>query len=322
MKVKLECAHPIFLKEIGITVGCGNCPVCRKRQQDDWYVRLRSEFENCHDALWFTLTYNEAHVPYKEIHYALDVDGNRFQYSDVDEDDIFAHPYSQIVQTFRKSDVQNFLKRIREEVGYRQFKYFIVGEYTPDYFRPHYHGIIFDLGKENWPLIEKHWKKYGFIKKGRLKHDGAIRYVSKYCISNTMQPEIYSFKCMKFRTMASRGIGLKAITPELEEYWHSTLNPTIRVNGYSYALPRYLRNKIFTDEEKLELLDKYKEHLRQYQDWYNRKFVKTGYDNCTRTRKQEVRDEFLKKTRIKMSKRNLKKDESVQLNSHQNSKEK
>ena len=67
MKVKLECPHPIFLKDIGITVGCGKCPICRKRQQDDWYVRLRSEFEHCNDALWFTLTYNEAYVPYKDV---------------------------------------------------------------------------------------------------------------------------------------------------------------------------------------------------------------------------------------------------------------
>lgn len=311
MKVKLECAHPIFLKEIGITVGCGKCPVCRKRQQDDWYVRLRSEFEHCNDALWFTLTYNDAYVPYKEIHYAIDANGRRFQFRQCADNDIIAHPYSELVQTFRKEDVQKFLKRIREEVGYRQFKYFIIGEYTPDNQRPHYHGIMFNLGRENWHLIAKHWTKFGFIKMGALKHDGAIRYVSKYCIANTIQPDIYSFKCMQFRTMASRGIGMQAVTPELEEYWHKTLNPTIRVNGYSYALPRYLRNKVFTEEEKQEILEKYKQHLREYQDWYHRKFVKTGYDNDKRTRKQEVRDEFLKKTRIKLAKRKLKKDESL-----------
>lgn len=88
----------------------------------------------------------------------------------------------------RCEDVQAWLKRckMREKRSGRidKISYFITSEYGPTTLRPHYHGIVFGLDKDEFAHWMKDWKEhYGEI----CSYDnldmskGGLSYVSKYC---------------------------------------------------------------------------------------------------------------------------------------------
>lgn len=107
-----------------------------------------------------------------------------------------------------RSDIQKFLKRLRiklkrevlkinpnaEEKEYT-LRYFIVSEYGPETFRPHYHGTLHTdseylaqnidrLLSESWPFDSPDRHKVSFIE------GGAPQYVASYCNSFADLPQI------------------------------------------------------------------------------------------------------------------------------------
>ena len=103
---------------------CGQCASCRLEYSRRWAARLIHEAAYWEEfwampSYFITLTYEDNHLP---LHGML-----------------------------KKEDVQNFLKRLRFNIG--QFRYYVVGEYgstNPDtgiedggLYRPHYHLILF-----------------------------------------------------------------------------------------------------------------------------------------------------------------------------------
>lgn len=86
---------------------CCKCPECRQRRSDMWSIRGRNEAENYDVSVFLDLTYANNPV------------------------------------TLRKSDVQNFLKRLRKKIHPGKIKYILKGEYGEQNFRPHYHLIVF-----------------------------------------------------------------------------------------------------------------------------------------------------------------------------------
>lgn len=100
-----------------------------------------------HDASCFvTLTYDEEHLP----------EGG----------------------TLVKEHYQNFLKNLRERVGYDKIRYYFVGEYGDESGRPHYHAALFGLGPTEEAIINDSWKK-GFTYTGDLTFESA-QYIAGY----------------------------------------------------------------------------------------------------------------------------------------------
>lgn len=113
------CAKPISL-DTGQQVGCGQCLNCRINKRRQWTGRVLLEGEATYAAggcvSWVTLTYADENLP------------------------TISRGLSEPLATVVPSDTQLLVKRMRKQFPLR---YFLVGEYGDETFRPHYHALIF-----------------------------------------------------------------------------------------------------------------------------------------------------------------------------------
>ena len=229
-----KCEHPVRIlnKSTGdyMFVSCGHCQHCRHSYTLKWQERLQLESKASKSVLFFTLTYDNLHVP--TVCYDLDrsfcATSNRvssFYVPNCSENLLNFIPYvksdninqSTDVAVVSKYDVQLFLKRLRRNIEYdkeallsqvsqsdREIRYFICSEYGPRTYRPHYHGLLFFKNKSVADAVKscyifKSWKLCN-----RLNLDcsevfaDASGYVSKYVTCNTSLPSLLQIK--EFRT--------------------------------------------------------------------------------------------------------------------------
>lgn len=220
--------HPVTGKVV--TFPCGKCCDCISKYQNDWTFRLSREYNCWKHAFFITMTYSDNNLPYVELqipeYYVHTADGvtvkscpeaidelrrrilslppNRHlsrNRANVRCSNSYLDPanieYGIPVPCVCRSDVQNWLKRLREmykaDNGERlKFKYFICSEYGPNTFRPHYHAIIFTnlctsdfnkyfvqpwsdtYGNVYWKFRPVLWRKEDGV-------DSCMAYVAKYC---------------------------------------------------------------------------------------------------------------------------------------------
>lgn len=105
------CRKPYMLGVL--PCGCGQCLPCRINRKRLWVHRLLLESVSHASSCFVTLTYNTDTLP----------SGS----------------------TLIKSDPQKWLKRLRKAVAPTKLRYYLVGEYGDQSFRPHYHAAIFGL---------------------------------------------------------------------------------------------------------------------------------------------------------------------------------
>lgn len=91
-----------------LTLPCGQCIGCRQERSRQWAVRVMHEAALHPYNSFLTLTYSPEHLPYGD--------------------------------TLVKSDLQNFLKRLRK---YHKVRFYACGEYGPVNGRPHFHVCLF-----------------------------------------------------------------------------------------------------------------------------------------------------------------------------------
>jgi hypothetical protein len=216
-------------------IPCGRCGACRHNRRSQWTFRLIQEAKD-HTYKWFTtLTYDEDHVPYNEI---------------VDE-----HGEIHQVHTLRKRDLQLFIKRLRKnqdayckanDLPQHKIRYYAVGEYGSNTFRPHYHLILFNV----LPRVihdQTIWGK-GFTKTYPLE-DGAMHYVTKYHVNKHQSDENDPYD-PEFALMSRRpGIGANYLQSNKARHIFGEL--TYIQNGkFKQSMPSYYKEKIWTEEER------------------------------------------------------------------------
>lgn len=118
----MKCISPLSIRDPKgltpsgfITVPCGKCASCLINRRNEWIVRLTEEARHCPASFFLTLTYNDDNIPLTESG----------------------------LPTVRRADVLLFIRRIRRRLGSRSLRYYLVSEYGPKTFRPHYHGLFF-----------------------------------------------------------------------------------------------------------------------------------------------------------------------------------
>ena len=231
------CTNPISIRRVNgykegtyVLVPCGRCAECCKRRQNDWYVRLSEEFRQHRTALFVTLTYDDEHVP------RVEKDGK-------------------VYLSVCKKDVQCFVKRFRKSLEPRKIRYFVCAEYGPKTFRPHYHCVIFGADSNDVPILRNAWKN-GFVDASRVRTNGSLRYVAKYCSKPAVLRYELNAPVEKTFRLVSLGLGKSYIDrPGVMEFHHNDLQKHTYywANGFKYGLPRYLKQKIYTHAELLEI---------------------------------------------------------------------
>lgn len=259
----MSCLHPIKIRNprykpnklnggmpelapdprlLSIMVPCGTCIACKRRRASDWRFRLHQEYRNSdHKRFHFiTLTFSDE---------ALD----RLRSADPEADD----------NTIAKKAVRLFLERYRKRYGV-SLRHFLVTELGGENDRIHLHGMIVDCKCGYWKrnkyhadfsLLSKIWS-YGYVWLGWCS-EASISYITKYLMKD--DPVHPDFKPL---LLVSPGFGKSYVSAHTVSYHH---NPNgfiwycVTSNGFKIGMPRYYRNKIFTDQERfarqMDLLD-------------------------------------------------------------------
>jgi len=282
------CRKP-FVKGIS-SYGCGQCMPCRFNRRRVWTHRLMLEALVHTRASFVTLTYDKEHVP---------ADGS-----------------------LEPVQLQLFIKRWRKSQAERQ-RYFAVGEYGDESWRPHYHMALFGYGggvcshllKDSceWcrPLREA-WT-YGACHVGELTHDSA-QYVCGYTVKKLTKPGLSALegRYPEFARMSLRpGIGAVAVGDvvsalQSEAGWQdigsrSDVPEVLRHGRRSLPLGRYMRMKLRqslgmfpkeSDEAFYKrtqaLLDLYKSYVTPEEDTPFKAYL--GKERYDKAEKQKARN--------------------------------
>jgi hypothetical protein len=222
----MACDSPYIVTHEGeeIPVPCGRCPLCARRKTSQWAFRLMAESKRHRSAHFVTLTYNTDHVP-------LSPGG---------------------FMTLNKKDVQDFMKRFRKlHPKDTRIKYYCVGEYGTNNWRPHYHCIIF--GSDD-SLVAKAWQKegkeIGTVDIGEVSQ-ASILYTCGYMNKGKRVPRFAQDDRQPEFNLMSKGLGENYINRETIKFHRSNLenNFVTGLGGIKIAMPRYYRDKIFSEED-------------------------------------------------------------------------
>lgn len=238
----MACSYPITIRDKKrgtdinprfILVPCGKCINCIQRKRADWSFRLLQELKEATRATFLTLTYNEENLP---KNYRL-----------------------------QKRVLQNYFKRVRHSAP--KLKYYAVGEYGTKSKRPHYHAIVYNCDNgvlvDNWRGTGTHSQEpIGFSKCDPV-NEATIHYVTGYVIekAGTMDEktgkmiDTWSVDDIKPFAIMSKGLGKKYLKYNTKFHKSNFTTETTKEGGQKQILPRYLRDQIFTQEEKNKLVN-------------------------------------------------------------------
>lgn len=241
----MECFGPISIMRRGQNdprvrdvVPCGRCAACLHNRRAEWVTRLEQEMKVSATAHFVTLTYHDP----------PEGDGGFF--------------------SLHKPDFQLFMKRLRKRVS-GKLKYYAVGEYGSKTLRPHYHAIIFNLPGNPLPVLYDAWN-LGIVHVGSVT-SASIRYTLKYIMFSKKDSSLYEYVEPVFSLM-SKGLGRSYI--DSRKAWHVAdiqRNYVVKANGEKSRLPRYFRDKIYSDEQK-------KQQRLIYEEERNKFEVRTAVD--------------------------------------------
>lgn len=205
-------------------VPCGRCLECRKLRVNSWFVRLNNQKDLSTSAKFITFTFEDCNIPYSDnglmsLHYGI---------------------------------FQRFVKRLRKiDQGSKSIKYFAVGEYGEKFFRPHFHAIMFNINDIN--NVQKAWN-LGHIHVGDVS-EASIYYTLKYALKKSFQPKDKDSDDDRKpeKALMSKGLGIDFLTPQMIKHFKEDPTRSVTLLGNKkIGLPRYYRDKIFTDSEKLQ----------------------------------------------------------------------
>ena len=208
-----------------IPVKCGCCIECRKEKQREWRVRLEEELRT-RVGYFTTLTIAPESINNLETDTGLKWEEN---------------PNEIATRALRL-----FLERVRKDTG-KSIRHWCVTELGEEGDRIHLHGIFF--GQKSAELVRKHWK-YGFVFIGCFCNSRSINYMTKYMLKVDIKHPMF-----KQIVLASKGIG-DGYFDRLDYLWQKQNYKNINVatytfrNGTKMAMPKYYKNKLFTDEER------------------------------------------------------------------------
>lgn len=205
-------------------VPCGRCVECIKKKQNEFVVRTYIEVLQRGSFCFFTLTYNDEHLP----NVVIDDSG-------------------EVVGTLRRADVKKMFHDVRQSVSRSgvvlpNFAWFYNGEYGPRTNRPHYHGCFIGLSPEYVKYFSDYWTKhFGFalFKEINVLDTKSVSCVSRYIAKYVTKPQEFEYKYVldglveKPRKVCSKGYGFPLDKERFIKYHLCGLNDL----GYDDKVP-------------------------------------------------------------------------------------
>lgn len=224
--------------------------MCRVRRTSEWTYRLLLESYYWEHTSFYTLTYDDTHIPIMKDEKIFKDEEGKVSYWQKEGCALTLYP----------KDTQDFFKRLRKKQS--NIKYYICGEYGDETGRPHYHTILFGIRpRTDEEMIEEIWQN------GRVQGKPFLRQRAQYT-AGYIQKKLYGPQAEYIQSILnekgatinrikvtgvippfsrmSKGIGLKYAL-EMKEQIKEDLN--IRIKGQDIGLPRYFIKKLELENE-------------------------------------------------------------------------
>lgn len=230
------CIHPIKIRNPKVSarspdpfmeVPCSRCIACKQTKARQWSFRLTEEDKISKTAYFITLTYQDKNLPINK----------NYTYPELNKDHLKA-----FFKALREKNKRDYPK-------YGKTKYYATGEYGGQTGRPHYHAIVFNAH----PNIIKHLGK--LWKHGNTHVDSCnletISYTTGYIMSKDSDKSRELERQIEFSLM-SKGMGLNYLKHNARYHVENETYMT-KFQGNNFAIPRYFREKIFSEEQRDQL---------------------------------------------------------------------
>jgi len=248
----------------GQVFSCGGCLPCRINRRRIWAHRLELEALNHKASIFLTLTYASQNLRSRS--------GIK----------VPECPQTETLASLQPDDLRNWLKRYRKAIAPKRIRFFAVGEYGHETWRPHYHVALFGIGpcwnlqtkkragrsiaSECCPVcrvLQSTWNM-GDIDAGVLEPNSCAyiaNYVTKKLTSDDDQR--LAGRHPEFARMSNRpGIGKEAMHEVASTVlsYETELPSSLRHGKKQKPLGRYLRNQLSVlcghDQEKRKEVEK------------------------------------------------------------------
>lgn len=322
-----SCLNPTYIigkDGHPMPVPCGKCKYCQLQKSKNNKRLCDIEADNHNYTYFVTLTYDTANVPYIKL-YECDFSHQDFvnensiyhivpcerisenisikdMISHINlpqptfDDIIYRVDYKNTADNNRINvlyypDLQNFLKRLRKNVtkfSNSPIRYYAVGEYGPEHYRPHWHIILYfndkQISENIVSVVSQSWK-YGFTNtsksRGKVSH-----YLTSYVNSNAIIPDLFKIKQIRPRALHSKFFGLSILKPfEKEiiekgfEFFATTdfsisntivnLYPTKNIRDYYFPKISGFSELSFDDKVDLYSLYLYTDYIKKFYGFTN-----------------------------------------------------
>lgn len=238
---------------------CSKCPLCKERRLNAWAFRLAQHAKAAHSLTFITLTYDTKTVPITNNGYL----------------------------SLSSRDVQLFLKRLRKR-NTDKISYYLAAEYGTKTDRPHYHVILFnaEINTINgaWGLGRIH---YGDVNPQTIRY--TLKYISK---KSSVKASTHDDRQREFARMSKR-LGATYLTKAMIKWHKSDLENKMYCaieDNKKIGMPRYYKDKIYTNDERLVISKKYKAEMRKMLEQL---FNNNDYKNIQRDQQQRLNAAFL-----------------------------
>lgn len=295
------CYHPLRIFRDGeqVIVPCGKCNGCLLHKANAWSMRLGNDIEFNPNTLFFTLTYTNKYIPHAIpsfdspaagryfVHHVSNIRFNgvedvqrkeEFKYIDSHTPIPITNSFSDCVPYLSKRDIQLYLKLLRKDLflnfaDYGEshfFRYFIVGEYGPTKYRPHYHAVLLPTSHEvSEYLLElglyKSWQmcdKDLFDRYAHYCDSGARGYVTQYLTSYSHLPSCYQCKEIKPFRLSSKRTSTGTLSFDFKEVFENVLSGVVEYRKdvsrigqqYIFCYPKEVTDSLFPKCYRFRLL--------------------------------------------------------------------
>lgn len=219
-----------------IQVPCGKCVNCLSNRRNSWCMRLRAEKKNSFNAYFITLTYDDLHLPFKNLpnpeHVSKFLNSFRMRY-------------------FRALAIKDCVSLSEVRKSYPPIRYFYVSEFGEKYGRVHYHLLLFNFCLPRQVLIaflKQYWFycepwQFDLSSTVGTVTNSSINYVCKYCLSACDDSLPDGVRCI-MRCSRRPGIGDSYLTDAMLDWIKRNPSGTVFVLGDKFRLPRYYESRL------------------------------------------------------------------------------